>query len=69
MALGVPAAMPEPERGVQGQPPALLLASACLRCQALGLGRAPALPLAVMGQLSKCFVMQHFRHSLWRGFG
>ena len=70
MALRVPAPMPEPtERGVQGQPPALLLPSACLTGQALGLGRAPALTLAVMGQLSECFVVQHCHPSLPRVFG
>ena len=52
MALGGAAVPEQPECGVQQQPlPAVVLATANLPCQSLGLSVAPALVLTVMGQL------------------
>lgn len=51
MALGGAAVSEPPECGVQGQPPAVVSATAHLPCQSLGLSSAQALALTVMGQL------------------
>ena len=60
----------EPERGVQRQPlPAPVLTTARLQRQPLGRSLVPALLQAVMGQLSKRFVVQHVHPSFPREFG
>ena len=70
MAVGGPAVPEQPERGLQRQPlPALVPATARLQRQALGLGLASTLVLAVMGQLSKRFVVQHVHPSFPCDFG
>jgi hypothetical protein len=70
MSLGGPAVPEQPERRCQRQPlPASVPATARLQRQTLGPGFAPALVLAVMGQLSERFVMQHCLPSFPRGFG
>ena len=70
MDLGGAAAVPQqPERRFQRQPPAPLPTRARLPRQTFSFGFAPTRLLAVKGQLSKSFVVQHVHPSFRRAVG